>query len=593
MNVAYTAGNVSSYHRQVREGIVPIIDMLYNNPRWCFSIEMCGQSIDFIGKNYPSVLDRFKELILRNQIEFISSTYAPQIWISFPRTDLIKSIEMNISILEKYGIKQSRIFFAQENFSGEGIKTLTKWFDIAILKNDYYYYLHNSEKYKPLSPYYNLEGLKVLIGGGHIMESISDFLLNESTILDGNALLIKNEFEPIFSETLNTVNKKKTEIDVRGKYNDTKWLWFHIGSSERFGKPNMRPENVAFCRFNLRWFILLEEQLKNLEQQGFIFSSINQFIQEIETSNFSAPDIKPLLDGAWNMEMCKGGYFWTGYNYSDAEDDILVRNQNWRSRSKLLAVEEFIKHFPKNIQTNAKLTKELQKAWEAQLLSEVSDSTGWFPDVNEVNVSIVESDKVLNYVANISNYLKLCISAGSIVVDTKAQSILARIQKSNKAKLSKIEKHDLLIDEPKLLGMCGEMAYYELSNNIQRIVVDFSPIGQQVGVEFALKLDYIIFSPALMDDEAVSYSTKLFSPKVIYLPLPNGLIGVQKDVFLIKHNEFLNIAGCVNCTENTLSFKIENPQKRKYHWEVTVFRGNLEAAIELARSINVNPIIDL
>ena len=58
LNVAYVAGNEACYHRQVREGIVPFLDLLSKHPNWSFSVEMSGYSIEFIANMYPEILRR-------------------------------------------------------------------------------------------------------------------------------------------------------------------------------------------------------------------------------------------------------------------------------------------------------------------------------------------------------------------------------------------------------------------------------------------------------------------------------------------------------------------------------------------------------
>lgn len=75
---------------------------------------MSGLSIEFIANTYPLVLTVLKDLISRNQIELISSTYSPQIWVAFPKKDMVKSIKLNNRILEKYGLPKSDIFYSRK-----------------------------------------------------------------------------------------------------------------------------------------------------------------------------------------------------------------------------------------------------------------------------------------------------------------------------------------------------------------------------------------------------------------------------------------------------------------------------------------------
>lgn len=164
LNIAYCSGNIASYHRQVRESVMPLLNLLKNHPAWCFSIEMCGASVEFIGTNYPAVLTELRFLILNGQVEFISSIYAPQIWIQFPEADLFRSIEINQQVLKNYEINASRIFFSQENFICPGIEKLSQWFDAVLVKDDYFFYYGLRSSAEEIPPYYQVGNIKLVVG---------------------------------------------------------------------------------------------------------------------------------------------------------------------------------------------------------------------------------------------------------------------------------------------------------------------------------------------------------------------------------------------------------------------------------------------
>ncbi|MHA1233028.1 MAG: hypothetical protein ACTSWR_01675 [Candidatus Helarchaeota archaeon] len=142
-NTAYVVGDTESYHRHTIESLALFLNFLFENPKLKCNLEINGYSLEFIYKNYPYVFEKLKFLIDNEQIELISTTYSPQLWIAFPKTDMIKSLRYNFNLLKRLGLKQSRIFFAQENFFYEGIKYLKEWFDIAIIKDDYYFHFYN------------------------------------------------------------------------------------------------------------------------------------------------------------------------------------------------------------------------------------------------------------------------------------------------------------------------------------------------------------------------------------------------------------------------------------------------------------------
>lgn len=349
VNVAYTAGNISSYHRQVREGIVPLLNILMRHPNWCFNLQINGFSVEFIANNYPEVLELIKLLINKNQIELISCTYSPQIWIAFPKYDLIKSIELNQELLKSYDLQPSRIFFSQENFSGEGVKSLKEWFDVAIIKDDYYFYLYDKpDNMLNFPPFFNLDGIKIMVGWGHILEGMAQELFSKKNSNAHDNILIRKNYQFLKSRHLNQNNSDKLNNFI-GKYKDIEWKWYHVGSSERFGKAQMRPEIASTCMFDPHWHSYAERHLMELESQGYILTGVQSFLNTLENVYYEVMPCKSLLDGSWNMEKSRGGYIWCGFNSSPHEDDMLIRNQNWKSRARLIGLETLLEIFPKEI----------------------------------------------------------------------------------------------------------------------------------------------------------------------------------------------------------------------------------------------------
>src|SRR6201999_539670 len=117
-----------------------------------------------------------------------------------------------------------------------------------------------------------------------------------------------------------------------GQYNDVEWVWYHIGSSERFSKPNIRPENYTSCIWDENWMRKTEEILDNYERIGFKFTGIKNFVDDISKTDFIPNPSNKLLDGAWNMKSSSGGFIWMGENGKEHEDVLSVRNHNWLSR---------------------------------------------------------------------------------------------------------------------------------------------------------------------------------------------------------------------------------------------------------------------
>lgn len=592
VNVAYTAGNLNSYHRQIREGIVPLLNILLRHPTWCFNLQISGYSIEFIANNYPGVLEIIKMLINKEQIELISCTFSPQIWIAYPKYDLIKSIKLNREILESYGLKPSRIFFSHENFSGEGLSLLKEWFDVAIVKDDYYYYLYDKpDNLSSLPPYFNLNEMKLMVGWGHILEGMADKLYSKKNLNAHEEILLRKNKQFLKQGYQNQKNEGKLN-GLICNYKDIEWKWYHVGSSERFGKAHMRPELAAECVFDPSWHFYAEKYLIEIESQGYTISGIQAFLKSLEGKyNLISPS-KKLLDGSWNMERSKGGYIWSGFNSQPHEDDMRIRNQTWKSRSRLIGLESLLNVFPKEISQRPDVLERLSRAWKAQLLAEISDSTGWYPTPHEVQYSLIKADEVFEDVAHIVYLLKLASSLDSFLIDTYSGELFDTYEDSLED-LVKIEKSDCWIDLIRIFGSEGDLILFQIGDDMQRIIADFIPNDDCCGLEIDFNIEYLLYCPALMENECINIDLVDVKPEAVYLPLPNGLICINENTFLIKHNEFLNISACVDKKAKKLIFKITNPHSYGIHWELTIFKGELKLAIDLANRINVSPIVYL
>src|ERR1051326_8173521 len=117
-NLHYIAGDVSSYHRYCTQAVMPFLRLVAGDPEIRVSFEMAGSGLECLGNFYPEALDLLRRLIASGQIELISATYVPTLWVAFPGRDLLKSIELNRSCLERLQLRASELFFAQEAFFG-------------------------------------------------------------------------------------------------------------------------------------------------------------------------------------------------------------------------------------------------------------------------------------------------------------------------------------------------------------------------------------------------------------------------------------------------------------------------------------------
>ncbi len=564
LNIAYVAGDYNSYHRQVTESVIPLLDLLGRHSSWCFNIELSGYSIEFIAKHYPIVLNRLKILIESKQIHLISAEYAPRIWFSFPRKDMLKSIEMNVQILNKYDLKASRIYFAQENFFGPGISSLEDWFDTAIIKDDYFYHLYpNLIKDDMQPPYYKLNKQKLVIGWGHILEEMAGkvFKSNEH---------INSEYAHWPENRLNLLGKALTGRLFASKvpfqsqtWNEIEWTWYHFGSSERFSKFWTDPSDPDRYKFEPQWISVAEKCLETYEEQGFEISAIDDFVNAIETNGFNAPIAPALVEGSWNMKKSRGGFVWMGQNSNDFHNALEIRNQNSITRKQIMELEQSL--------VIEKKPKLLNYLWKLQLLSETSDSTGWLPKPCEVEFSLSKSKRI-------HHIYDLLMNQTNVKPQTFSWSKFFNGKE--------ISFDELYVKCFKVYGVVAKSEFFQINSKTQFIRIEFSTSKNFAGVGFNLTENNVRYSPALLEQAINKINLDALAPKQLCLPLTNGLISIDNNLHVIKNNDLFNLCCIVDKEMKSLKFVVEKEKTKPFVCEFLLFQGEINDALKLANQLN-------
>jgi len=555
-NIQFVAGEIDTYHREVRESFSPVIDFLFDHPELHFDVEMQGHMVEFMAEHYPHALQRLVDLVSRKQVELISCHYSDQIWIAFPKKDMLKSIELNDRVLRDHGLERSRVFFTQENFSGEGVAELAEFFDICIFRSDYYTHFQPIDT---LQPYYTMGKMKVVIAPDS------------------------------------------------GRCDDLAWTWAVCGDGEPITITGM-PNDVMNFFFNPRILASFAQRIANLKAAGFEFSSVGEFVEHVDKKAFKPEAIKPVLDGSWHMFKGDGAFQWMGRYAHPHEKDWTVRSYNVRSRNRLLALETLLAHAKKKGVDTTEQEKVLEEAWRHQLLAENSDPTGWIPTEKEVNYAIEETNEALNLVRNAVDYLKVQLGLGVIQINTKTGTV-SKFQPEDLYVERVVDLDDIDFMGVEIFGAEGTIRQFQETSCRTRLCVEFTPTDTLCGVKRPYDVDYLQYSPALMEDRLVRYRLDAFRADKLYLPLTNGLITIRDKLHLIKHNETTHIACLVDKKERLIKFQMENAPRQRhaslfskesnniakqvYHWEFTLYEGTAEEALEYANRINVTPTVVL
>ena len=190
-------------------------------------MEMAGAGLEFIADHYPSLMELIRRLIEQERLELISSTYAPNLWIGFPKRDLIKSVKINRRCLERLGLKPSRMFFAQEAFFGPGIRVLDDYFDVALCKDDYLAHFLSPDQ---IAPIYRHGKMRVLVAANHLVGELTRAMS-----------------PPEARDRLCAFHRHTLSQDSNATYvanacaGDTSWFWYHAAAAVITSLFRLRP----------------------------------------------------------------------------------------------------------------------------------------------------------------------------------------------------------------------------------------------------------------------------------------------------------------------------------------------------------------
>jgi len=645
-NLQYKAGDKKSYFKLIEASFQPFLKFFLENSNWKVDLELQGHFIAFLARHFPDDLENLIKLNERNQIEIVNVHYSDQIYLAYPYLDMQMSFKFCEEIFKRYNLKRSSVFFAQENFFGEGAEKymVDHGYSIALLNQ--HYYSHHYGK-PPYAPYYKYKNIDVLLKTTHGYKS----------------------------------DDKGIEITQKFSYWGDGELAFARGNNYM---PFYGPSKKAYLNHKIKY--------RKLELEGFKMITVEDYIKRMKQLNIQPMEIGPLTDGSWNMRYYGGVYLWMGTYRLPWERDADIRSLTYRAREKLIMTEQIMNLVNSNgIKIPKNLYGYLKLAWKHLLLAEVSDSTGQTPVPIEIYYSINESNEVYRYCNLIIKKIKeICeknekkfeIPIGKFIDTSKSidelssnhdsaiinikfyppiygifsnlqeiesnESYFEKLNFNQVKELFSIENKSFFIRFLHMIPSSIKINFYKPNNEIiknlkipigvdltkiEQVIFDVSWVpkhtaflsrilafarteknktfsdlfdrkfGNYAGIILPLFERKLIYCPALMETEPKEYLLDQFDFKNYrtWLGLPNGLIGLGKDRYLIKHNSFGN-----TCIAITLSLDNQflterpavclitlNPPRVKFNWRISIVKGPLNEVTKLANRININPILPI
>ncbi len=554
-------GDLRSGHRHCSEAFGPFLQILGDRPNWHVDIEMSGSGLEFVNTYYPEQIRLLHGLVDRGQVELISSLYTPSIWIAFPRRDLFHSVQLNRRCLEKLGFEWSRIFFAQEAFFGSGVRVLHEYFDAAICKDDYLAFQCEVDSAHCC---YKLDEMKVIVASNHIVNELARSVLQNASFLDGHRLSQTNLHH--LMRRAREISDNETFPTAHCCLNGKEWLWYHCGDGNYMGTL-AKPNDLEHCYYDPQWSSTCIRQVEAYESQGFRLATIGEFLDAVDYS--AAPQLPPILEGAWNSRNADGVFCWMGRNNTQWEEDLTILSAVARARVRVVQAENLIAGCRDDASALERHRK-LDQAWSTVLHAQISDSLGWCAGPQAIIGAIKYCDEAL-------------MIGTRLIADSgygEAFDELTIPQDSG-------EVPNVEWPEPEFNGADGVTSFQQLTNRVRLYDCVFNQAADHCGIRFRLKLDRIVYCPSALEEYPVVIpfdSMKLKTPTV---PLSNGLLQLSEQLFVIKDIRSVHAAARINCECQYVEFSTSGAMKRRhFEWRFFLVASTIEHAVRVANAVN-------
>ena len=343
----------------------------------------------------------------------------------------------------------------------------------------------------------------------------------------------------------------KQEWDWAG--DDLKVKWYFVGDGELVVTGGASPYSLNF-RPKPDLIKKMEENFAALAAEGYRTATVSEWLDAVAAHNLAPRPLRLMLDAAWRPQDDQGLFTWLGKHEFPWENDRQVRTQNYEARSWLVAAEAAGISWDR-----------LAPLWRLQLEAEVSDSTGWYPTPGELRYSRSRSKAVI---AGVKELCPACLPGRfPATLRSGVDTALLPAAEITGAWWSKVEYFNT--DWPGLTALKVAMIP-----------------GGDGRITFKIAGDVLAYCPAFIEREVVHIPFADIKPVLHYVGLPNGLIGLGPNRWLIRDNRAGFVGAGIDTGARTVDFRIKNRPGRLYRFTFFVFDGHEQAALKLANEIN-------
>lgn len=523
-NVEFVAGSRSAEDAVVTESFEPLLDMYLRHPDWGADLEMQGYMVEVLAERHPKVLAKLQKVVSGGRVGIVCCHYADQLVLAFPREDLEWGIAIDDEVLAENGLPRSTVAFFQEGQFGEGL--------LACLAGN---------------------GWKVAVAA----KGTYDFWQpkDEAPLLESRGVVVV----PGMSRSFAAPDGTRIEVD-----------WTKLGDGEPVATGSNPYGLKKRFRFDPEVLGGYEKHIADREQRGDRIVSVSRYVDEVLQIGVVPSPAKPYLDSPWKGDNPEQVYLWMGRHDQPVEDDVGIHTEVVQARQAVLRATAV---------AGDSDAEPVVRAWKHLLRAQVSDSTGWAPLPVEMTYA--------------REHAQAAIRAAEEVEGPEASWVDTRTREQCEAPAEPAGKQ---VDHGPLRvriegTITDRQVWTRLREGLHELRVRFTLLPWKAGhgrVVFPSAAGEVLYSPAGLDTEIVAIPWDPLTPDHAYLALPNGLIGVGNDVWVVQDHR----AGFSSCrvSRDEVSFEVEGGSRLTHEWRFLVVEGR-EAALDLALRTNVWPVV--
>jgi hypothetical protein len=545
----------------ITETFNPILELYQAHPDWSVTIELQGYMLEVLAERHLAILNRLREMAQTGQVEVVSFHYAAQLFLAFPKEDLVRSIRKTKEIFASYCIPLSGVVFNQEGQAGPGRQRvlLEEGYIIGVFpKNLFRYAQGEVERW----PYYQQEGGDLIVGPAG--------------------------YDP------------QSGIQVA-------WTFFDDGEL-RAVREAVNPYSAPLGGRDQARLDEYEAQIQDLVEQGYLVSTITSYVAHLKAQEVEQPEAPPLVDGTWQPPSTDSIHRWLGGRsqfFVGAEEDTKIRSGNMVVREAAAAVQVLYEEaVSQGLGSDRDWVSRLDRMWRNVWHSQVSDFTG----VNPWRGEIVYGLRMNRWLRQETLYLRTqlldALGWDFVKVDLKERTAVPSdgipIYEAPDIAEEGYISADIIAMGRQINQTWYRLAdqHYLLDLHISEQVEFVNEMGEdidgaEIQVSFPRTEEVLEYSPGLIEDEVYRHELSEFNLLLdhIYLPLPNGLIGIGDGWYIIKDTKLNHVAGRVTSapTIDFIDRAIQTTTPAR--WQFHLVYADADEALEIANRLNIYPIV--